>query len=308
MVTGSHRGSLGPRWERMCLSQGVRDQSRTPESQGLHGGRKCQLLSRRRGHLQTTRRATESLLFSGPAWASGPSHGFGQEAQGRLCQSGPGTMPPPRSGAPSLTHQSPVPVPHQRGNSELPRHRVTLHSGQQGCSLGQEGRAKSGAGSRGPTPPMKIFLEQVGVEGSLLFLLTPVSTIAHHMALLGISVPFPTLPFTPVFSLIQPTVFTGGSSGGRVSTVLGTEQCCLCSSECSSECSSARSSECSRECSSAGERPEPRGRRKAFPLGPWGAVRGIGMGCGTEKDLGSGWLQRRQQRWGRLSKASFFPS
>lgn len=237
MVTGNYRGPLGPRWERMFLSQGVRDQSRTPESQGLHGGRKCQLLSCQRGHLRTTCRATESLLFSGLSWASGPSHGLGQEAQGRLCQSGPGTMPVPCSGAPRLTRQFPIPFPHQRGNSELPRHPVTVHSGQQDCSPGQQGRARSEAGSRGRRPPIKIFLEQVGVEGSLLFLSTPVSSLAHHLALVGSSVPLPKLPFPPVFSLVPSTVFPGGSPGGRVSMVLGTEQCCLCASACSSECS-----------------------------------------------------------------------
>lgn len=160
----------------MFLSQGVRDQSRTPESQGLHGGRKCQLLSRRRrqpaAHTQSNREPAVFQPFLGlgaKPWAQTGSPGLpGSERTWHHARSLLwGTHPFP---TPEREHWASQTPGHSPPRPARLLNRPTRH--------GQVGSHR---------PPIKIFLEQICEEGSLPFPLTPGSTISYRMALLGSS-------------------------------------------------------------------------------------------------------------------------
>lgn len=100
----------------MFLSQEVRDQSRTPEGQGLPGSRKCQLLSRQRGQpaapMQSNRELAVCPVLLGlraKLWA--PTGSSGLPVSERSWH-----RPLPAMGCLS-SNQSPLPFPHQRRNS-----------------------------------------------------------------------------------------------------------------------------------------------------------------------------------------------
>lgn len=209
---------------------------------------------------QPTRRATESLLFSSFSWALGPSPGPRQEAQDCLRQGGSDTLPAPCSGAPQLTPLT-HPLPTQDRELWALQTPVILCPGQQGHSPGQQGRARLGARTRDHRPPIKIFLEPICMERSLPFPLTPF--LLSPTTGLFSGVPYPShncpaeLPLPPIFSLIQSTAFTGGPPGGSISMVQPLLPCML-----------RGVLQCRGERHGVGGR-EPRGRGKAFPVGPW---------------------------------------